>query len=124
MPGWWPAVANDHFEARDARTGGSACRSLQVPTISFGCRPAKDRSRGAEWLLDNYYIVLDNIREVRHDLPSGYYRELQKLGRGPSLVAASVCPGIRLIAHTDCVLDEPDDPVRSALSNGHAAHHW
>src|SRR5947209_4029247 len=36
-------------------------------------------SPDAEWLLDNFYIVEDVLREVRHDLPRGYYRELPKL---------------------------------------------
>ena len=34
---------------------------------------------GAEWLLDNYYIVAEQIAEVRVDLPRRYYRELPKL---------------------------------------------
>ncbi|HEV8059072.1 MAG TPA: glucoamylase family protein, partial [Gemmataceae bacterium] len=62
---------------------------------------------GAEWLLDNYYIVLDNLREVRHDLPHGYYRELPKLAEGPHAGLPRVYAlALELIAHTDCVLDE------------------
>jgi cyclic beta-1,2-glucan synthetase len=64
-------------------------------------------SGGAEWLLDNYYIVLDNIREVRHDLPRGYYHELPKLAHGPYAGLPRVYAlALELIAHTDCVLDE------------------
>src|SRR5205085_708722 len=33
----------------------------------------------AEWLLDNYHLVEEQIREIRDDLPSGYYRQLPKL---------------------------------------------
>ena len=36
-------------------------------------------SYAAEWLLDNYYMVEQAIREVRQDLPEGYYRQLPKL---------------------------------------------
>ena len=36
-------------------------------------------SYAAEWLLDNYYMVEQAIREVRQDLPDGYYRLLPKL---------------------------------------------
>ena len=32
-----------------------------------------------EWLLDNFYVVLDHISEVRQNLPRGYYRELPSL---------------------------------------------
>jgi len=38
---------------------------------------------GDEWLLDNYHIVEAQIREVRGDLPPGYYRQLPKLLDGP-----------------------------------------
>ncbi|HSS63278.1 MAG TPA: glycosyl transferase, partial [Gammaproteobacteria bacterium] len=37
----------------------------------------------AEWLLDNYHLVEDQIREIRDDLPPGYYRQLPKLAEGP-----------------------------------------
>ena len=33
----------------------------------------------AEWLLDNYHLVASEIRDVRQNLPRGYYRELPKL---------------------------------------------
>ena len=37
----------------------------------------------AEWLLDNYHIAEAQIRDIRDDLPSGYYRKLPKLASGP-----------------------------------------
>ncbi len=37
----------------------------------------------AEWLLDNYHLVEEQIREIRDDLPPGYYRQLPKLAAGP-----------------------------------------
>ncbi|ORE98122.1 glucoamylase family protein [Aurantimonas sp. 22II-16-19i] len=37
----------------------------------------------AEWLLDNYHIAEAQIRDIRDDLPSGYYRKLPKLAAGP-----------------------------------------
>jgi cyclic beta-1,2-glucan synthetase len=37
----------------------------------------------AEWLLDNYQLVEQQIREIRDDLPVGYYRQLPKLAEGP-----------------------------------------
>ncbi len=33
----------------------------------------------AEWLLDNYHLVEAQIREIREDLPPGFYRQLPKL---------------------------------------------
>ena len=37
----------------------------------------------AEWLIDNYHLVEKQIREIRADLPPGYYRQLPKLADGP-----------------------------------------
>src|SRR5579862_9730805 len=36
----------------------------------------------AEWLVDNFYIVDDQLREIREDLPPGFYRKLPKLSSG------------------------------------------
>ena len=37
----------------------------------------------AEWLVDNYHVVDEQIREIHDDLPLGYYRQLPKLAEGP-----------------------------------------
>ena len=37
----------------------------------------------AEWFVDNFHIVEDVLREVREDLPRGFYRQLPKLAEGP-----------------------------------------
>jgi cyclic beta-1,2-glucan synthetase len=63
-------------------------------------------SPAAEWLLDNYHLVEEQIREIREDLPPSYYRLLPKLGSGPlrgyprvfGLAWAFVC-------HTDSLFD-------------------
>src|ERR1051326_3834492 len=43
----------------------------------------RDIVPAAEWLLDNYHLVEEQIREIRDDLPRGYYRQLPKLSGGP-----------------------------------------
>ena len=43
----------------------------------------RDTGPAAEWLLDNYHLVEEQIREIRDDLPPGYYRLLPKLATGP-----------------------------------------
>ncbi len=62
----------------------------------------------AEWLLDNYHLVEEQIREIRDDLPPGYYRQLPKLGVGPFAGYPRVL-GLAwaFIAHTDSHFD-PD----------------
>src|SRR5437879_6839151 len=63
-------------------------------------------SPAAEWLVDNFHIVEEQVREIREDLPKSYYHELPKLAEGdfkkyPRIYALSVA----LIAHTDSHLD-------------------
>ena len=37
-----------------------------------------------EWLLDNFYLIEEQIRIARRHLPKGYSRELPRLASGPS----------------------------------------
>ena len=37
----------------------------------------------AEWLIDNFYVAQEQIRQIREDLPRGFYRGLPKLAEGP-----------------------------------------
>ena len=56
----------------------------------------------SEWLLDNYHLVEEQIREIREDLPPGYYGQLPKLASGPFAGYPRVF-GLAwaFIAHTD-----------------------
>ena len=36
-------------------------------------------SYAAEWFLDNYFVVRQTIRQIREDMPPGYYQQLPKL---------------------------------------------
>src|SRR3984957_9728117 len=36
----------------------------------------------AEWLVDNFFIVDEQLREIREDLPAGFYRKLPKIATG------------------------------------------
>ncbi|MCK0208665.1 glycosyl transferase [Starkeya koreensis] len=60
----------------------------------------------AEWLLDNYHLIEEQIREIRDDLPPGYYRQLPKLASGPFAGYPRVL-GLAwaYIAHTDSHFD-------------------
>ena len=37
----------------------------------------------AEWLVDNYHLVEEQILQTKADLPPGFYRQLPKLAEGP-----------------------------------------
>jgi cyclic beta-1,2-glucan synthetase len=59
-----------------------------------------------EWLLDNFHLVASEIRQVRNDLPRGYYRELPKLASRDHAGDARVYAlAVELIRHSDSRLD-------------------
>ena len=61
----------------------------------------------AEWLVDNFHIIEDSLREVRRDLPPGYDELLPKLSVPPLLGYPRVYAlALALVAHTDSELDE------------------
>ena len=75
-------------------------------TLVDALRDGRAISPAAEWLVDNYHIVEEQLREIREDLPKSYYHELPKLAAGeladyPRIYAVA----LELIAHTDSRLD-------------------
>jgi hypothetical protein len=61
----------------------------------------------AEWLVDNFHIIADSLREVRHDLPPGYDELLPKLSSPPLTGYPRVYAlALALVAHCDSELDE------------------
>src|SRR6185295_13742284 len=62
----------------------------------------------AEWLVDNFHIVDEQLREIHDDLPPGFYRQLPKLASGhlqgyPRVYGVAWAS----VAHTDSRFD-PD----------------
>src|SRR6187455_2394562 len=56
----------------------------------------------AEWLLDNFYLIEEQIRTARRHLPKGYSRELPRLAAGPSAGLPRVYDiALETIAHGD-----------------------
>jgi cyclic beta-1,2-glucan synthetase len=75
-------------------------------SLAEAIRNERAISPAAEWLVDNFHIVEEQLREIREDLPPGYYKALPKLERGelagyPRIYAVA----LSLIAHTDSRLD-------------------
>src|SRR5206468_1102730 len=60
----------------------------------------------AEWLLDNYHLIEDQVRTARRHLPRGYNRELPRLCNPASLGQPRVYEiALELIAHSDGRVD-------------------
>jgi cyclic beta-1,2-glucan synthetase len=75
-------------------------------TISRSIRKERTITPAAQWLVDNFHVVEDQLREIRDDLPAGFYRELPKLAEGPHRGYPRVY-GLAwaFVAHTDSRLD-------------------
>jgi len=74
--------------------------------IANAIREERAITPAAEWLVDNFHVVDEQLREIRDDLPPGFYRELPKLVEGP-LAGYPRVYGIAwaFVAHTDSRLD-------------------
>ena len=60
----------------------------------------------AEWLLDNFYLIEEQIRAVRRLLPPSYSRELPRLASGPAAsFPRAYGIALELIAHVDGRVD-------------------
>ena len=59
-----------------------------------------------EWLLDNFYLIEEQIRTARKHLPKGYSRELPRLIEGPSARLPRVYDiALEMISHGDGRVD-------------------
>ncbi len=70
---------------------------------------AKNRriAPAAEWLLDNFYLIEEQIRISRRHLPRSYSRELPRLANGPAAGYPRVYGiALELISHVDGRVDE------------------
>ncbi|CAB3785199.1 Cyclic beta-(1,2)-glucan synthase NdvB [Pararobbsia alpina] len=79
----------------------SSCEMLTAATVS-----SRRPTPAAEWLLDNYYLIEDQIRTARQHLPEGYSRELPRLANGPSSGSPRVYDiALETISHGDGRVD-------------------
>jgi cyclic beta-1,2-glucan synthetase len=61
----------------------------------------------AEWLLDNFYIIEEQVKGVRKDLSKEYYSKLPMLRSGPLKGYARIYTvALELVSHTDGRIDE------------------
>ncbi|MGZ6259907.1 MAG: glycosyl transferase, partial [Candidatus Limnocylindrales bacterium] len=85
---------------RIAENGRVLLESYRV--LARAIKEERPITPAAEWLVDNFHIVDEQLREIRDDLPPDYYRELPKLADG-HLAGYPRVLGLAwaYIAHTD-----------------------
>ncbi len=84
------------------------CRLLNEAYFSFAesSRNKEMLAAGAEWLLDNFHVLDEQVRDIRRDLPKSYYHALPKLvsgeWKGYPRVYQTAC---EFISHTDSLVE-------------------
>lgn len=75
-------------------------------TLAEALFEGQEISPAAEWLVDNFHVVEEQLRQIREDLPKSYYFQLPKLSTGemhgyPRIYSIAYT----FIAHTDSRFD-------------------
>jgi len=89
----WPLVRmNDNYNSIL-----SVCKSLNEDVIQKRMVPP-----AAEWLLDNFYIVEEQVKSIRRDLTKKEYYTLPVLSKGPFKGYTRILAiAMELVSHTD-----------------------
>ena len=79
-------------------------RAFNRATLAVG--ESRRVTPAAEWLLDNFYLIEEQIQMARRHLPHGYSRELPRLLNSPSAGLPRVYDIVlELISHVDAQID-------------------
>ena len=94
----------DRLLARLAENAAVISKTCEVLTAAI--KDGHQITPASEWLLDNYYLIEDQIRIARRHLPKNYSRQLPRLEKG----AGAGCPrvykiALEIIAHGDGRVD-------------------
>ncbi len=83
----------------------AACRGIQsaYQIAADWSQEEGARSPVVDWLLDNYSVITEKIREIRLHLPKRFFHELPKLVSGHARVQVIAD---ELLLHTDSAIDE------------------
>lgn len=75
-------------------------------TLTAAVTGSRRITPAGEWLLDNFYLIEEQIRTAKRHLPKGYSRELPRLADGPSAGRPRVYDiALEAIAHGDGCVD-------------------
>ncbi len=99
-----PGHGSEHLLTRLAENEGVL---LEVRDLLIEAVKANRRITPAgEWLLDNFYLIEEQIRTAKRHLPKGYSRGLPRLKKGPSVGLPRVYDiALEIISHGDGRVD-------------------
>jgi len=88
-------------------------RAFNRSTLEVG--QSRRVTPAAEWLLDNFYLIEEQVQLARRHLPRGYSRELPWLANSPSAGFPRVYDIVlELISHVDAQIDA--EPLRAFIA--------
>lgn len=108
-------LASSHTVSQGWRTDRLLSRlddneQILISTNNLLSITVKDKHRispAGEWLLDNFYLIEEQINIARKHFPKGYSRELPRLASGPSIGLPRVYDlAFEIISHGDGRIDE------------------
>ena len=88
-------------------------KAFNLATLAVN--PSRRITPAAEWLLDNFYLIEEQIQMARRHLPRGYSQELPRLLNSPSAGLPRVYDIVlELISHVDAQIDA--GPLRAFIA--------
>ena len=108
-PNLSPAVSSPRVQPLNRRVKENADILLQAyRTCAEALQSGQVIAPAAEWLLDNFHLVEQQLRQIHDDLPPGFYRQLPKLAEGPFAGYPRVF-GLTwaYVAHSDSLMSGP-----------------
>lgn len=108
------ALAQEHalgaFRAQDnllpRLTENQALLAQACALLIESMQQSRQITPADEWLLDNFYLIEEQIRLAKRHLPKGYSRSLPKLAAGPSKGLPRVYDiALEMISHSDARID-------------------
>lgn len=108
-------VAGRHSNQLLARLGQNEQIICDFNRATLAVSPDRNITPAAEWLLDNFYLIEEQIQLARRHLPRGYSRELPCLANGTSAWYPRVYDIVlELISHVDAQIDPA--PLRAFIA--------
>ncbi len=103
-------IVTDHpppvYSIIDRLSDNAAALLAAYRELCAAVAEGKTVTPAAEWLIDNYHLVEEQIRQTRADLPPGFYRQLPKLAEGPLAGHPRIFGLVwAYVAHTDSHFD-------------------
>ena len=89
------------------RLADNAAILLAAYDVVTAAAPGQRIIPAEAWLLDNFYLIEQQIGQVRRHLPHGYSRQLPRLANGPSTGFPRIYDlALQLISHMDGRIDK------------------